>query len=147
VVVWLADQVQKIVKASSFELTASGETKWLTINNQDVDFQMRDGRVYHRGLEFLVGDVVIRTSGSVGFDQTLALTAEVPLQDKWIGDNRYLSGLRGQALQIPVGGTLSQPQLDSRALAEIAGRMGTSAIRGKLEDELQKQLGRIFDRN
>lgn len=145
--VWLADQVGRLVDRGSFKLTASGETQWLAINEQNVEFQMQDGRVHHRGLEFTIGKITIRTSGSVGFDESLSLMAEVPIQDEWVEKDRYLAALKGQVLQIPVRGTISQPQLDSRALGNITSRIGTSAVRGRLQDEFQKQLGRLLNRN
>jgi len=143
--VWLADQIQRVIERDALRFTANRETKLVSIDNQNVAFEMKDGRVYHRGLEVTIGKVLIRTSGSVGFDQSLNLTAEVPIQDDWVDGDRYLSALRGQVLQVPVRGTVSQPQLDARALGEITGRVGTSAIRGRVQDELQKQLGRLLN--
>ena len=42
------------------------------------------GRIYHEGLELRFSDLTIRTSGSVGVDQSLALLAEMPVPPKWV---------------------------------------------------------------
>jgi hypothetical protein len=43
----------------------------------DVDFWVKNGRVYHRGVGVMVGEVPVRTTGSVGFDDSIELVAEV----------------------------------------------------------------------
>ena len=105
---------------------------------------MSDGRVDHRGLELTVDDLVIRTRGSVGVDESLSIVAEVPILDKWVQHDRILAHLRGQVLQIPVEGTVRQPRLDSRALAQLSGQMMRQTAEGWLQDELQKQLNRLL---
>ena len=42
-----------------------------------VDFRDRADRVYHRGLELQFPEIMVRTYGSVGFDQSLAIMAEM----------------------------------------------------------------------
>ena len=48
------------------------------MHERTIDVQVVDGRVYHRNLEFLVDDVPVRSYGSVGFDQTMAIVLQVP---------------------------------------------------------------------
>ena len=45
---------------------------------------MVQGRVYHRGLELQLPEVTVRTYGSVGVDQTLAIMAEMNVPLTWI---------------------------------------------------------------
>ncbi len=117
----------------------------LTVNRQQVDFQLVQGRIHHRNLELHVGDVVVRSQGSVGLDQTLSLLAEVPLRDQWLGKERLLEGLRGQTVKIPVQGTLGQPQIDSHGIAQLmrenVGDTAERVIQGELQKGLQKLLG------
>ena len=49
-----------------------------------VDFKMVQGRVYHRGLELQFPEIMVRTYGSVGFDQSLAIMAEMNVPPKWL---------------------------------------------------------------
>ena len=111
---------------------------------QRIDFQVVEGRVHHRGLQVQVDDVIIRTQGSVGLDQSLALMAEVPIRDEWVQRDRYLSSLRGQSLRIPVSGTLSQPRLDSRAVQQLSTQLIGGAAERLIQDELQNQLQKLF---
>ena len=63
----------------------------LKMDNQNVDFRLVNRRVYHQGLTFLAGNVQITTHGSVGIDdESLAIMAEVPMQDSWLGGNPAL---------------------------------------------------------
>ena len=104
----------------------------------------RELRVSHQGLTMTAGDVTIRTSGSVGLDESLAIMAEVPVRDEWVADKKYLSSLRGTVIQIPMQGTLSKPRLDNRMLRELSARMVGGAARGVLQDEVNRGLQRLF---
>ena len=64
---------------------------------KDIRVSVHDGRVYHDNLTIRVDDLVIRTRGSVGLDQSLDLAAHVPIQRSWIADDRMATGLGGEA--------------------------------------------------
>ncbi len=110
-----------------------------------VPFRMVQGRVYHQGLELIFPDLTIRTYGSVGLDQTLAVMAEMPVPPKWLGNNVLGSALRNQTIRLPIGGTLSKPKIDQRALDRVSRQFLENAARNVIEDELNKQLERLFD--
>ncbi|MCC6492832.1 MAG: hypothetical protein IT424_07410 [Pirellulales bacterium] len=118
--------------------------KGVTMSERAVDVRVVDGRVYHQNLEFLIDDVPVRSSGSVGFDETLALTIEVPVQEKWVGNRPALKALVGQPLQIPIGGTFSHPQVDPRAIANFAAQAAQQAAGGVLGEEINKALDKIL---
>ncbi len=67
--------------------------------------------------------MTIKTRGSVGFDQSLNLVAEIPIADDWIAGKSYLAGLKGQSLSIPIGGTVSKPQLDKQAIQQLSTQL------------------------
>ena len=93
----LAQQVEAIAKKR--DLASLGQRQpvtLLSIQDQQVNFRVVDGRVYHQGMQFSVGDVQMTSEGSVGFDETLALTLHVPIQEKWIEGQALLVGLRGR---------------------------------------------------
>ena len=100
------------------------------------------GRVYHRELEFEIDDVPIRSRGSVGFDQSLALVFEITLQEKWLG--KHLRSLAGQAVQIPVQGTFENPRLDSRAISDLLSHFVQEAATQVIGDEVNRQLEKLF---
>ncbi len=117
----------------------------LSIDTADIEFRMVDRRVYHRNLKFTIGTLPITTHGSVGLDdESLAMIAEIPIQAKLLGRDLSLGALEGQTLQIPVGGTLSKPQLDRGVLRQFTAQLLQNLTRGVLQNELGKQLERLF---
>lgn len=137
--VGLAQQVQALIKRN--DASASRTATLLQIRDQQVNFKVADGRVYHQNIEFQIGDVVMRSQGSVGLtDETISLTLQIPVQDDWVAKNPILAGLKGQTLQIPVSGTLKQPQMDKRALANISGQLIQNAAGSQINKALDKFL-------
>jgi hypothetical protein len=116
----------------------------LSLEDQNIEFRVVERRVYHRRMTFFAGDIPITTQGSVGFDESLSLLAEVEVQDDWIGDNSPLAGMKGQILQIPIEGTLKKPKLDSRALEKLTAQMVRGAAKGIITDQLNKQLEKLL---
>ena len=117
----------------------------LELAPQTIDFQMANGRVFHRNMELTSGNVIVRTQGWVGVDQSVGLLAEIPILDKWVENEKLLSGLKGQTIKIPVAGTLTKPQLDRRAIGQLSqqllGGAAQQLIQGELQKGLQKLLG------
>ncbi len=138
----VAGQVQAALQLKLGDLGQLSESPWIQLPQQEVHFQVVDQRVHHDRLLFKAGSVMIHTRGSVGFDQSLALVAQVPIQDQWIASNPHLVAWRGQTIQIPIGGTLSKPQFDRRALERLAADMLRKATGRIIEDEVKKGLQR-----
>jgi hypothetical protein len=138
-----AQQIQAMMNGGRTDGGGPGGT-WLTLPEQQVKFDVRDGRVQHHGLTMMAGSTVIRTSGSAGFDQSLALLTEVPIQDQWIGNRRLLQGLKGTTVRLPIGGTFSRPRVDQRALADLNKQLMLGAAGGLLGEELGPGLQQLF---
>jgi hypothetical protein len=103
-----------------------------------VEFEMIGNRVHHKGLEFQLANIRVLTHGSVGLDESLDLVAEFPIPDAWLGPGLIGQQLRGQAVRMPVGGTLRKPQIDVKALAHMnVGILGDTgeALRGVIDGE------------
>jgi hypothetical protein len=130
-----------------FAAGESGSTVWLQLPEQALPFEMAGGRIYHRDLQVAAKDVVIRTRGSVGVDQTLDLLAEVPVQDRWVEREPLLAGFRGQTLQIPMSGTLTSPRLDRRGVENFTKQLLGGAAQKLLEENLKSNpdLQRALD--
>jgi hypothetical protein len=143
---WLAAVVKAAADGRPWDGQSTLSNSWLDLPAQRVAFRMAENRVFHDGLEVAVKDVVIRTRGSVGTDQTLALVAEVPVRDEWVARSRYLASLRGQSLQIPIHGTLTSPKLDQNAIQQITQQAAIGAANGLIQDELNKQIGRGLEK-
>jgi len=144
--VQLGMQVRQMVQRRMASTPAAPAGAWLTMPEQNVEVQLVDGRVYHRTLEFRVGDVTILTEGSVGLDETLALSAIIPIREEWVQNDRYLANMKGQSIRVGIGGTLQRPQIDPRALNELARQMGGSAAGQLLQEGVRNQLDKLFGR-
>lgn len=107
--------------------------RWLVLSPQEVAFRFEEQRVHHERIAYAVDDVVLTTSGSVGLDESLELFVDVPVQDKWLGSRRALAGLKGEVLRVPVTGTLTNPVIDPRPLADFNRRLAQKAAGGLLE--------------
>ncbi|MBN2580602.1 MAG: DUF748 domain-containing protein [Pirellulales bacterium] len=99
-----------------------------------IPFRLADGRVYHEGMELLFPNATVRTSGSVGLDQTLDLTVEMPVPSQWLANNPLASSLRNQTIRIPIGGTLKRPALDRGRVKELSRQFIRDTARNVLEE-------------
>jgi hypothetical protein len=104
-----------------------------------------NGRVYHSGLELRFPELTIRTSGSVGLDGTLALVADMPVPPKWLGSGKLARAVAGQTIRLPIGGTLSKPVIDERALREASARFARDAAENALRQELDGKMKQEVD--
>lgn len=112
-----------------------------------VPFRMVQGRVYHQGMELVFPDITIRTQGSVGLDQTLALLIEMPPPPKWVealGNTPAAAALKNQTLRIPLAGTLSRPVLDRKAVDDYNRQFIRNAAGNVIDDVLNRQLDRLL---
>ena len=140
----VATRVEMAIKAISGE-PPRREVVFMTIPEQAVRFLMKEGRVYHDQLEMHVGDVVVRTQGSVGVvDESLALIVSFPIQEKWVRGTSSLRPLVGQVVQTPVAGTMRQPQIDLRALDQLNRDLLQKTGEAVLRDQLQRGLERLL---
>lgn len=148
----LAQQIEKLMKQGN-PLGPAGEpaspssprqVTLLSIRDQPVNFRVAGGRVHHESMEFAVDDVVLRSQGSVGLDETISLVLTVPIQDRWIEKQRVLASLKGQSLQIPITGTLTRPQMDKNALANLSGQLIQGAAGQAVGNELNRALDKLF---
>ena len=149
-IIGIANQVKSIIEGPNASNVANQQGTWLVMPEQNIPVEIRGGRVFHQNVTFQAGSMTVQTRGSVGLDQTISMVAEVPILDRWIGDRAYLNGLRGQKISIPISGTLSKPQLDTRVLGSLATQLLQSSAQGAVQNELnnliQKEGQKIQDK-
>lgn len=89
-------------------------------------FTVKDGYVRYKDIPMEFGsDFTLHFSGAIGVeDQSLAMNVGVPIDDRNI--------------PVPLGGTLTKPELDMAKLIESQGRE-------LIEQEIKRQLERLFD--
>jgi hypothetical protein len=142
--VGVAREIEALVKRRDPAGLLSKQVTLVSVSDQQVNFRVADGRVYHQNMEFQIGDISLRSQGSVGFDQTVSLTLQIPIQDAWVAKEPVLAGLKGQSLQVPVGGTLTHPQMDQRALAQLTGQLIQKGAGQAVGNELNKALDKFL---
>jgi hypothetical protein len=140
----LVNELLTVLRRGNFRPLDEQSGALMSIDTEDVEFRMVNRRVYHRNLKFVVGTLPITTQGSVGLDESLSMVAEVPLRANVLGRDLSLGALEGQAIQIPISGTLSKPKLDRGVLRQLGGRLIQNAARGALLDEVNKRLERFL---
>lgn len=116
----------------------AAEKPLVRIDKQDVEFRLKDRRIHHDRMEFNVRNVLIRTRGSVGLDQTLDLVAEISLSDEMLNRAKFLGQLRGRTLEIPIQGTLKKPRVDRRVIARLATELVPGAIEGLINQGVKR---------
>ena len=141
----ITDQVTQLIGKKKQNLDFLGADKtWMDLNNDAVEFQMAQGKVYHRNLNVDIGKVKVTTEGWVGVDQSMSMMASIPILDEWIEGEAILQGLRGQKLSVPIHGTFAQTQLDKREIAKLSKNLFGGAAKNYLQGELQKGLQKLI---
>lgn len=109
-----------------------------------IDFQMTNGRIYHRGVALQFPNTTVRTEGSVGLDKSLSLMAEMPIPPKWQAAKVVGTVLRDQTIRLPINGTVDKPKVDGQALAKLTHQFIENATQNVLQDRLNKQLNKLI---
>lgn len=137
------------VLSSIVTIFAAQDPRMVLAKEQGVAIRIENGRVFHETLTLKVGNYTLSTSGSVGFDGTLALTAQLPLPENALGPllkgtPKLREALAGKQIAVAIGGTLAKPVWDRRAfdaaIAKLIAEASRDAAKGKLEDLLNKGL-------
>ena len=138
-----AKQLQSIIRPDKVNASRDYNT-WLKMSEQTVPISVENGRVYHEGIRFSHDDIQIETSGSVGLDQSVNMVARIPIPEAWLTSSKYLDGLKGQAISIPITGTVSKPVLDRQAIRSFSGQLAKAAagnaINKVLADKISPKL-------
>ena len=118
----------------------------LTVSrSSEVRFHVIDGRVHHQGLMFLLpigaSDFELKSSGSVGFDETLDLELALGLPDSVLGDGPLGKFLSSDPLVIQVTGGIKEPKIKLASDIGWTGRLQSllEAIESPNADKLDAQ--------
>jgi hypothetical protein len=140
----LVNQVRALRKGAGAADGGGQSVSWLQLPEQKINFDVEQGRVVHRNLVIQAGDVVINTSGSVGIDGQLELTAAVPILKDWVEKTPMLQSLSGQQIQIPIRGSIQRPVMDLNSFASIGQQLATSALQGVAQKQIDKGIGKLL---
>jgi hypothetical protein len=126
---------------------SAGQEAWLQMPAQQIGFKMEQQQFIHEGMTLDIKGIQVKTRGAIGADSSLNLVAEIPISDAWIQKQPALAGFKGQSLQIPIGGSLTQPRIDNRALAQFSTQLFKKAAGGQIESKLNGLLNDALQKN
>jgi translocation and assembly module TamB len=133
--------------AEIMKLTGSTSTTMTLANDMTVPVRIEGGRVYHENLAVTVNGYTIKTSGSVGFDGSLSMVADVPIPGTLPGlkNNPVLKkAVEGKIVKVPLAGTVAKPVVDHAAFQAAVASLAKDAMKGIGKDLLNKELERLF---
>ena len=78
---------------------------------QQIQFAVRGGGVHHRAEVFRIHELSVTTQGSVGFDESLDLVAEISLPAILPAGLPGIDLGKGKVFRVPIRGTLSRPEI------------------------------------
>jgi translocation and assembly module TamB len=136
----IAAQIRAILNGQLPPLAAGSDRPLVHYPAQTVDFRIVNQRVYHERIEMKIGEMTVRTHGSVGLiDESLILEAEVPIRTTppLIGLGKQ-SPPQEQVVTIPIEGTLGNPKLDPRAVEKLVAQLLKNAPRNTIRDGIDK---------
>ena len=112
----------------------------LTLPEQTVPVQVRQGYVIHDGLMMDLAGYRLKSTGAVGMNEQLQITLDVPLEKGTTG--------RIRTIKVPLRGTVKSPQLDTSSLIQNLGiqkiqeQLGTDKLQQKIGDEIDQTLNK-----
>ena len=105
---------------------------------QEIAFELRDGFVRHDRAEFDLSGYRLKTTGAVGLNRQLQVTMDIPMEK-----TNVAGGNTARSIQVPVRGTIDSPMIDVSALIRNAAG---NTIQDKIDNEVDRQLRKLFDR-
>jgi hypothetical protein len=135
------------VVAEVAKLLGAKNTTMTLANEAAVPVQVADGRVHHQNFAVNLGGTTIRTSGSVGFDDTLDLVVEVPIPANLpaLKSNPLLmKAVAGKTVRVPVRGTLSRPALDPKAFEASVAALAREGAKDLGKEVIEAELRKLF---
>lgn len=116
----------------------------LRVRPEPVRLKLSERRLWHEGLVMDMGQLVVRSGGSVGADGSLAMTAEVSFRGDLAGSTPIVAQLLRTPLLIPLRGTVHRPQFDAGSIDKIVGRIVENTAEAVINDGLTRGLENLF---
>ena len=131
------------------EATKMEKYKTMTLNNTNISFKFKDGRVNIDPFDVKLGNSNVNISGSNGFDQTIDYTMNIEVPSSEMGGTASaVNGLLGQMgggsmgdkikLNALIGGTVTKPTI-KLGFGGSSGKSATDALKDKAKEELDKK--------
>jgi hypothetical protein len=140
----LANLIVKLQSAIDPRFAFGDKAVLLRVRPEPVSVRLADRRLWHEGLVMDAGQLVIRSSGSVGADGTLAMMVEVAFRGDIVGATPVVGQLLRTPLTIPLKGTVSRPQFDARSIDMTVARIVENTAEAVIGPNLSRSLETLF---
>ena len=119
------------------------KTVLLRVRPEPLRIKLADRRLWHDGLVMEMGQLLVRTAGSVGADESLAMVVEVSLRGDIAAATPVVGQLLRTPLAIPLRGTVSRPQFDAGSIDTILGRIVENTAQAVINDGIGRGLNNL----
>jgi hypothetical protein len=132
-------EIAKLLGADNVTMTLA--------NEQSVPVRVERGRVYHENLSLKIGGYTVKTTGSVGFDNTVDLVADLPIPGGLPGFKNapaLAKALTGKRVAVPIKGTLDKPMLDPKQFQAAIAKIAQDVAKDVGKDAMHKEWDKLF---
>jgi len=136
----LANLVAKLQAVIDPRFAFGDKAVLLRVRPEPVRVRLAAGRAWHDGLVMDMGQLVLRSAGSVGADGTLAMVVEIGFRGDLVAGAPRLAKLLRTPLVIPLKGTSDRPQFDAGAIDGLIARIVDNTAEGILKDGFERGL-------
>jgi len=116
----------------------------MRVRPQPVRVWLQDRRVWHDSLVMETGQMVVKTSGSVAADGSLAMMAEMSFRGDIAGQTPVIATLLKTPILVPLKGTVHRPQFDATAIDQIVARIVENTAGAVIGEGLGRGLEALF---
>jgi len=136
----LANLVAKLQAAIDPRFAFGDRAVLLRVRPEPVRVRLAAGRAWHDGLVMDMGQLKLRSAGSVGADGTLAMVVEIGFRGDLVAGAPQLAKLLRTPLVIPLKGTSDRPQFDAGAIDGLIARIVDNTAEGIIKDGFERGL-------
>ncbi len=139
----LADLIVRLQSVLDPRFAFGDKAVLLRVRPEPVRLRLAGGRVWQEGLVMDMGQLVVRTNGSVGGDGSLAMDVELSLRGDIVGATPIVSRLLRTPLLVPLKGTVDQPRFDATAIDAILARIIDNTAEAVIRDGFGRGLDQL----
>ena len=119
------------------------EETGIDLSGRQIRFEGKDGRIATNQLRTNLSDTELIISGSLGLDTTIDYLAQAEVTERLVGGDLY-KYLEGTTINVPIGGTLSKPDVSAQTVQRAVTDLVNQAGQRKLQEAAGNLLKRLF---
>jgi hypothetical protein len=116
----------------------------MQVTTREIRFACRDGRIEASPMQLRIKDHELVLAGTVGLDQTLDYTAQIPVTEDLVGKEAY-PYLADTTLRLPIRGSVSEPDLGVQVLQQAVGDLTRQALRNAAQKAIEENAGKLLE--